>query len=266
MRIFRFWAQLDGDIALKDGRQKARILVGSNISEEDARAEAERRLGWVQAKVLGQVSEAEGYEVDIRETVLELPAGDAAITRNRYGAHVLNAESLPIFDVDEVPTTFWDLFSRRTPEWRLARMQKVLRELATQHVAEGLGFRLYTTAKGFRVIVVGAAMMPREVRAGRLAHALHVDPLYWTLCRKQGCYRARLTPKPHRMKAPTIRVPFPPTPEQAAEIAAWEEGYLARTQHHATCHFVQAFGPTPDHPLVKLHDQRTGAHSDRRLA
>ncbi len=263
MRTYRYWASLEAELPLKEGSQKTRILAGSNASEAEAQQEAQRRLAWVQARIQGHEPPLEAYEVDIRETVLETPAEDAVVTRNRYGAHVLNCATLPILDIDEPPRRLWDLFARKTPAWRQARMEAVLTELAAGEPR--LGFRLYATAKGFRVVVLGADLEPKAPRMARLARRLNVDALYWTLCLKQGCYRARLTPKPSRIGCPTIRVPFPPTPDQAAQVAAWEETYAAHAGRYATCRFLRAFGPEPAHPLVKLHDTRTGAHSERRL-
>ncbi|OQA37475.1 MAG: hypothetical protein BWY56_00921 [Acidobacteria bacterium ADurb.Bin340] len=268
MRTYRFWAEAVEDLEVDGALQRTRVCAGSNHSEADAREEAQRRLAWVRLRIAGEASprrEAE-YEADIREPVLEALSEEAVITRNRYGAQVLNCARLPILDVDHPPARIRDWFSRKTPEWAEARMRSVLGDLLRKPWASPLGFRLYATAQGFRVIVLGQEALPSEPLLPRLVRALHVDPLYWTLCRKQACYRARLTPKPHRIQVPRLRLPFPLPEDRRADLDAWLETYETRSHRFATCRFLAAFGPDPAHPLVALHDQRTGAHSTRTLA
>ena len=266
MRTFRHWVQIEGTLPIEDPQPRVKVVGGSNVSEEDAREEAERRLAWLRRKVMGERQPAETYEAEIREQVLEALSDEAVVTRNRYGAQVLNCSAMPIFDVDDPPSAWWQMFAKRTAVWRLAQMQKALTTLADDHHLDGLGFRLYATAKGFRVILVGKAMAPNHLLARKLARSLHTDPLYWRLCLKQGCYRARLTPKPHRIKVPTLKVPFPPTPESIERVAAWETSIQDRAQAFGVCRFIRSFGHDRPSPLVKQHDERTGAHSARPLA
>lgn len=266
MRTSRHWVQIEGTLPTDDPQPKIRVVAGSNVSEADAREEAERRLAWLCRKVKGERQPTEAYEAEIREQVLETLSDKAVITRNRYGARVLNCEVLPILDVDNPPSAWWQMFYPRTDAWRLAQMKKALTALAERHHQEGLGFRLYATAKGFRVIVVGKDMEPRHAATRRLARSLNTDPLYWRLCLKQGCYRARLTPKPFRIKVPTIKVPFPPTPESIEAVEAWENSIQGRARTFGVCRFISLFGHDATSPVVKQHDEYTGAHSTRPLA
>ncbi len=266
MRTSRHWVQIEGTLPTDDPQSRVKVVAGSNVSEADAREEAERRLIWLRRKVMGERQPPEIYEAEIREQVLETLSDRAVVTRNRYGARVLNCEVLPILDVDNPPSAWWQMFARQTDAWRLAQMQKTLTALAEHHHQDGLGFRLYATAKGFRVVVVGKEIEPRHALARKLAHSLNTDPLYWRLCLKQGCYRARLTPKPFRIKVPTIKVPFPPTPESMETVDAWEASIQDRAQTFGVCRFIRRFGHDATPPLVKQHDERTGAHSTRPLA
>lgn len=268
MRTYRYWAEVVEDLEVGGAPQRTRACAGSNHSEAEAREEALRRIAWVRLRIAGEASprrEAE-YEADIREPVLEALSEEAVITRNRYGAQVLNCARLPILDVDHPPAGIRDWFSRKTPEWAEGRMREILGQLARKPGLGHLGFRLYATAQGFRVIVLGQEALPSESLMPRLVRALHVDPLYWTLCRKQACYRARLTPKPHRIQVPRLRLPFPLPEDRRQDLEAWLETYETRSHPFASCRFLEAFGPDPAHALVALHDQRTGAHSARTLA
>ncbi len=265
MRTSRHWVEIEGSLPT-DTPLSVKVVAGSNVSEADAREEAERRLIWLRRKVMGERQPLEAYEAEIREQVMETLTDEAVVTRNRYGAQILNCSAIPILDVDDPPSAWWQMFARRTDAWRLAQMQKALASLADHYHLDGLGFRLYTTAKGFRVIVVGKEVEPRHVLARKLARSLNTDPLYWRLCLKQGCYRARLTPKPFRIKVPTIKVPFPPTVESIEIVEAWEASIQDRAQAFAVCRFIRCFGHDRTPPLVKHHDERTGAHSARPLA
>lgn len=268
MRTYRHWAEVVEDLEVGGALQRTRVCAGSNHSEAEAQDEARRRLAWVRLRIAGEAPPRReaGYEADIREPVLEALSEEAVITRNRYGAQVLNCARLPILDVDHPPLRFRDWFSRKTPEWAEGRMREALGQLGRKPGLGHLGFRLYATAQGFRVIVLGQEALPSESVMPRLVRALHVDPLYWTLCRKQACYRARLTPKPHRIQVPRLRLPFPLPEDRRPDLEAWLETYETRSHRFATCRFLGAFGPEPAHPLVALHDQRSGAHSTRTLA
>lgn len=268
MRTYRHWAEVVEDLEVGGALQRTRVCAGSNHSEAEAQDEARRRLAWVRLRIAGEAPPRReaGYEADIREPVLEALSEEAVITRNRYGAQVLNCARLPILDVDHPPLRFRDWFSRKTPEWAEGRMREALGQLGRKPGLGHLGFRLYATAQGFRVIVLGQEALPSESVMPRLVRALHVDPLYWTLCRKQASYRARLTPKPHRIQVPRLRLPFPLPEDRRPDLEAWLETYETRSHRFATCRFLGAFGPEPAHPLVALHDQRTGAHSTRTLA
>ncbi|MDP2875416.1 MAG: hypothetical protein Q8O00_04470 [Holophaga sp.] len=266
MRTSLYWIEIEGTLPTEQPNRVIKVAAGSNKSEAEAREEAERRLAWLRAKIQGERDLSETYEAEIREQVLESISHDAVITRNRYGAQVLNCETLPILDVDNPPSAWWQLFARRTEAWRLGQMEKALTSLADRYRLEGLGFRLYATIKGFRVIVVGREMSPNHSLARRLASSLNTDPLYWRLCLKQGCYRARLTPKPFRIKVPTIKVPFPPTPESISAVAAWEASIQDHAQRYSVCRFIRCFGHDRITPLVERHDLQTGAQTGRPLA
>jgi hypothetical protein len=101
--------------------------------------------------------------------------------------------------VDAVPLSLGDtlrgLFGRKvTPEEKLLQR---LRELC--EADESLGARLYRTHHGWRVMLVGAGITPDSDRMHDLFKALHADALYESLCERQQCWRARLTPKPYRV-------------------------------------------------------------------
>jgi hypothetical protein len=117
----------------------------------------------------------------LREPILDelLLDGEQAlvITRNRYGAEVLNTDRLLIADVD-LPET---------------------RERASGGLLRRLGVTVYRTASGLRVFVTGIEEPASSARGGQVLAKLGADPIYRELCRAHGTVRARLTPKPWRL-------------------------------------------------------------------
>ncbi|MBP5226691.1 MAG: hypothetical protein J6336_04840 [Kiritimatiellae bacterium] len=230
------------------------------------------------------------YEQPICEEILRRIDPRNVITRNRYGAEVLNSETVCFLDIDDgadaiqscilgclgaifiLPfLVLGDLFGLggnvpHDGRKLFARLRRLIREPATADLA----FRLYRTAAGYRVIVNGAGLAPDSERFNLLVKRLHVDPLYAILCRKQRCFRARLTPKPHRLRQKQLLYPsaarYPITdPALRAAVDAWLPAYTERCRRYAVCRFLGEVGTPFRNPIVTLHDEATGALSNRPL-
>ena len=102
----------------------------------------------------------------------------------------------------------------------------------------------------------------------KLEKALDVDFRYAELCRAQGCWRARLTPKPERvgLKRPPRGTRFPRAPEAEAPFAAWLDEYRKASDGFAVCKPVATVGRFVEDGIVRLHDQRTRCGSGLPLA
>jgi hypothetical protein len=270
MRIFKFWTRIERPISIGGEPQTVHAYGGSNISVQAAAADAEQRLDAVRRRAAGEpVRDEETYEVDIREEVLARIDERNVVTRNRYGAAVLNSAEVLFIDIDEPRLGFMDLFrSKPTGERKTARIVDQVKQLAMASPAlRGLGVRLYATHKGVRAIVTGRAFDPRAAETAKLLRQFNADGLYSCLCRKQGCFRARLTPKPFRMKCRTRKVVFPRADaEQEAEHRAWVAEYDRVRAKFATCRLLCAIGHDVRDPIVDWHDRETGATSGLKLA
>ncbi len=266
MKTFKYWAKFEGFLLVDGVERKAAFLGGSNISEEDARNSAVRKYESVQNRINGNKNEFESYEVEIKEEQIEEINESAVITRNRYGAHVLNTENQMILDIDEPPVSIFDLFARKSAEWKLRRLKKVTEKLYISLNKPLLGFRIYQTCKGFRVIVTGEPILPKENLAHIISQKLNADPLYWHLCKKQNCYRARLTPKPYRIKYKTIKIKVPADAQRKEEIASWERGYWEKSKNYSVCRYIGTVGSDNPNDLILLHDKYTRANDSRKLA
>jgi hypothetical protein len=125
---------------------------------------------------------------------------------------------------------------------------------------------MYETYQGARVIVTGRDFDPRSAETKRIMDEFHCDPLYITLCIKQGCYRARLTPKPYRMNMRRYKVEFPREGDDP-EFQNWLADYERESRHYCVCKFIEQLGPR--HVVsdaVHIHDEITGANFRQPLA
>lgn len=258
MQIPRYWTRVDVDLDIDGSPQPSQFLGSSNISEADAKAVALDRASKAQERIRrNDGRRAEEYEVSIREEIVKELSPDAIVTRNRYGAEVLNCARLVMIDVDRpVEQGFWaSLFLRdkRTPK---QLMLYRIRSVASTHSDRSLGFRIYETHNGYRVLVTGRPMTPIDHIVSRLFKGMNCDPLYAHLCRRQDCFRARLTPKPSRMHLKAVRLRFPYDPETQEALNDWLPVYKARSRDFSVCYLIDVIGSTYVSDVVRYHDER----------
>jgi hypothetical protein len=225
----------------------------------------------------------------VQEEILEqLPFG--VITRNRLGCEILNVERVMFMDWDidakaHLKTQAQGWFTRfrhalagpSRAELEAARREckqiryRLLRDQFKD--LRMLSARLYETHNGFRAIITSSLFDPADEVAQALMREFACDPLYTRLCRVQGTFRARLTPKYWRLDLshPFLephRSGFTPQAQ-----AGWLEHYMQASQNRAVCRFVAQFGYDPTDPtdptiqeVIALHDSRTRASQALELA
>ncbi|MBK9207777.1 MAG: hypothetical protein IPL71_05540 [Anaerolineales bacterium] len=265
MKLYKFWATHKQKISIHGETVEVRCYGGSNLSPEDAAQNAAQKMGLIERKINGEHGVFEDYEVEIREEILEEIHSNAVITRNRYGARVLNVSNLLILDIDKPKTSFIGLFSKKDPQQDKAKIFEMVRKLASSSKYSGLGFRVYETFQGARVIVSGRDFDPRDSDTTKLMNEFNCDSLYTTLCVKQDCFRARLTPKPSRIKMRKQKVNFPR--ETDPQVEQWIEAYEKESHNFSVCKFIEQIGANATgSDLIRLHDELTKAHTNLRLA
>ena len=225
-----------------------------------------------------------GYypRVPLREPILDEVVLDGeqalVVTRNRYGAEVLNTDRLLIADVDlpglAEPTAgglLRRLFRRPVagtgaPAEPPAVVERLAAIGAWARANPGLGVVVYRTASGLRVFVTGVEEPASSARGSQILAELDADPIYRELCRAHGTFRARLTPKPWRLpglRAPLGRYPY------TDDFRQWLDRYETAARSYAVCRLLGAHGPglsTVDEQILRLHDERTGARLPLPLA
>lgn len=279
MRIPRYWVreqrELCGMQCRLRGFSDESMTAAQAMLEEHARVMQEffsapvtpESLERMRGSVAALAGAGQGeYAADLLEPVCRELDGRNIITRNRYGALVLNSTEICFVDVDDPPAGFMDSLLGLVglgagPE------QLMLRALHKLHADyPELGMRLYETAAGWRVVLTGQRLAPGNALQRALFTRLHADELYTRLCAAQQCWRARLTPKPARLG---MAQKYPGQFSSAAatpQAEAWVQDYLQRCAGRAVCRLVDVLGPQQESAALSLHDELTGAASRCALA
>lgn len=276
MKFYKYWARGESTVRLARREFKLHAYGGSNEGLEAALRRA-NEIATRSANAIEQNSSAGPYgyaDRALREEIIEelSEANDlsAVITRNSYGALILNTNRVMFVDVDyPVPSvrglfrTLWDsLRGKPAPpptnrdKQMLARFDQVVLSRPE------LGIRIYRTAGGYRLLVTSHTYDPVSNEALDLLSAFGSDPLYVKLCKVQECFRARLSAKPWRcgLTVPPTKFPWV-TPDHEARFRKWEEQYHATANQYATCELVGCLG-TPGvsrdvQPTLETHDRLT---------
>lgn len=263
MRIPRYWSRATHS----DGGSNPVTALGWSF---ESQAEADRAAKERAAKAFANRRDREmrsypyGERLLCEEIVKELDGG--AITRNRYGALVLNTAQLFFADIDTPDVRPRGLIDsvRSLFGGRAAREQEA-RDQTRKRVEEWLSrrqiqaFRLYRTAAGLRLMLLDRAYAPDDSTTVRILEELGSDERYRLLTRSQQCFRARLTPKPWRCgcrRPPTV---YPwSCRELETKQRDWEREYGARCADYGVCELLNSAGEADDVELtrlVRLHDQ-----------
>ena len=290
MRIPKFWAVAEGSGTGPRGERLFRRVWGWSMSSAaEALAVAQDRLRSALADIRREARVGGYYpRAPLREPILDEHLVDGeqafAVTRNRYGAEVLNTDRMVIADVD-MPGLEWvraggallrRLFRRGpAPEGPPAEPSSVVRRLdrlaAWAAANPDLGVIVYRTASGLRIFVTGVDEPTSSARGEQILVELDTDPVYRELCRAHGTFRARLTPKPWRLpglKAPRDRWPFADSSSEV-RFQRWLADYEVAARDYAVCRRLATHGPTPstlEAQIIELHDVRVRVSAPLPLA
>ncbi|MDD1780341.1 hypothetical protein LRP49_03915 [Enterovibrio sp. ZSDZ35] len=271
MKFAKFWAKEEFSVE-EDlfGCERASVWGASNESEGDARQNAELRKKQLLSFADNGFTDKEEYEYFngyIREDIIEeISAADGSvlgvITRNRYGALVLNTERAVFGDIDIPPVKvkrgFLSWFGKKAEPkdtaYYLARIE------AYQKSNPAVSFRVYKTHSGIRFILTNQSYSPSDTSLLDMFKALNVDPLYIQLCKRQQCFRARLSPKPWRigLLRPASYYPFETLDDERAS-RDWVREYDATSKAYSVVEHIGSFGDAhvleEVQKLIDIHDK-----------
>lgn len=152
--------------------------------------------------------------------------------------------------------------------WRKSPEERALANIRRVSMAHPqLNLQVYRTPMGYRVLVLNEAFDPTSERALKLLSEFNSDPRYIAMCRNQRCFRARVSPKPWRMKLDRMKPKsgvWPIRQDRMAERQAWVERYQQKAGDFAACHYLMQLGAdtrTDQAERVQaLHDDYSQAH------
>ena len=305
MKLARFWTRQPGEATDRSGQRVRVTSRGWSNESPDAAAVVAREIA---RKVAERVAAGEpkarqyGYgdrplpEPVIQELRDESGSASAVITRNVYGALVMNARDLMFVDIDregsaapaagpdivqdvakELISGLSSLFGKTKPAGPPMPVQQpltadpVVTEIHRVAERNNLALRIYKTAAGYRALIFNMRFDPASSQSEALLREFGSDALYMRLCKMQESFRARLTPKPWRMgmSQPPVSFPFEGSNDEA-RFYEWVAKYTASSAGYATCRFIGGFGAGSIEAgfpaLIAYHDQETKATSGLRLA
>lgn len=279
MNIPKIWVKAAREVRGKRGPMQ---LAAWGWSAND-RGEAQRLASEKLERMVRRVGQAEELSRDyaygtrpMREEIIqELQTRGSEIagivTRNSYGALVLNTSQVMFVDIDLPAEGFAQrlgrLFGRKesVEAETLERVKTGLREISTAV------FRIYRTAAGFRLMATDRLFQPGSSESETIMKAVSADPAFVRLCRIQESFRARLTPKPWRcgLSLPPGRHPRDDGFDRE-KFAAWLAQYERNIMNKSTCRLLEEVGSGWVHeqvePILKLHDETTKASTSLALA
>lgn len=325
MIVPRYWAEAKGRTRAEGRQVTVRRFGWSDVSEEEARANAEdrarealerARAGEKVARREPKVAYNGADGVPIREEIVSTH-GEAVVTRNSYGALCLNTADVLFADVDFGDEAGCGIslgvlgvvqVVALGVGWRMGNqgiglalvvaglilavpLSALVRALwlglkggeeqaARRRVERFLGdhpdwhARLYRTPAGFRVLAMHQTFDPRSDEVEECFKALGTDRVYARMCKRQRCFRARVSPKPWRVGIDEHLRPrpgvWPISPERMPERRRWVENYEQIASDYAACRFVEAMGSgqvdNRARAVQELHDQLSGAASGLPIA
>jgi hypothetical protein len=278
MKIYRYWVKSEGTLQVSGSLQKCVVFGSSNLSHEDAVSNAKEKIALIQSRINHSTRKDENYEVSIREEFLEEIIPGNIVTRNRYGAEVLNSETVLFADIDladlpkrKNPGVLMRLFGAKeeSPADFQERIQNLIFGMIRQEWTENGTVRVYRTHSGFRMLFAGFNIDAGSVECTRLLKSVRSDWLYTSLCSRQRCCRARLTPKPSRIAMKGRRFKYPYEESESAENGIWLNEYTQKSQNYAVCKLLRTFGKSPseaDQKVINYHDLRCRAEEKLPLA
>jgi hypothetical protein len=292
MNLAKFWTRQSAEATRADGEAIRVVARGwSNESLEAAARVARENARGVAQRLASDPSERKQYgygdrplpEPVLREFRDTTETPNAVITRNDYGALVMNARDLMFVDIDRqnvqqvgeiaqnLMSSVLSLFTKPAaqPAPPAAPSDAVVDGIQKVAARNGLAVRVYKTAAGYRALVVNAGFDAASARSEEVLREFGADPLYVRLCKMQQSFRARLTPKPWRchMGTPPVSFPFE-TAEAEARLTLWVREYTGKIGGYATCKFLASSGAPHEafSELIAYHDQETKATSGLPLA
>lgn len=269
MKFAKYWSEASVPADEKIfGASTLSTWGASNESQQQAGINAMERaskLKQIISRGFYALREYEYWNGYIREEVIdEIKSSDGrllgVLTRNNYGAIVLNAESVFFGDIDVSKETLFSkllqLFGKpkKDKAYHIANIEQFQKQNNQYTI------KVYETFAGLRVVIVNRIFEQDYAAVNSIFASLGADPLYVTLCKVQSCYRARLTPKPWRIGVDRPLFRFPRLEQYELDgFSEWLTDYDLAAKTYRTVKMAAVFGSDSVHPdvarILEVHDQ-----------
>jgi len=185
----------------------------------------------------------------------------------------------PFILVGILLTTVIERFRRSAHRAELAKRGGV-GEIAMQRIRDFIAanpswnLRIYQTPAGLRLLATHQLFNPTSPEVHLAFEQLGTDPMFARMCRRQNCFRARVSPKYWRIGIKEHLKPrpgvWPVARDRMPAREAWITRYESASQGFASCKFLEAIGSgivSPDViPVQHWHDELSRAGSGLPLA
>jgi hypothetical protein len=208
MKTARYWTRASGEAVNSQG---GRIRITARGWSDDSFDSARRRAGEVARRVAQRIAvqPGEGHRYPYGDRPLPEPilsefsdseGRSAVITRNSYGAMVMNTEQMMFVDIDRDDSTvvpaspvaglkslFSSLFGKPA-ESPVKVVDPVVEAIGNVAERRRLSGRVYRTAGGYRVLITNRRFPVKSPETEALLNEFRADPLYVRLCRLQESF------------------------------------------------------------------------------
>lgn len=276
MKIPKYWAKKTIQVHSHPSINETSCWGYSLESMRDAEKMAEEKAMNAAEKLSaqGMLDKYLYSDRPMREEIIEETGDSHIITRNSYGALVLNSSGVMFVDIDE----------KKHGQGFIEKLLSIIGLKKAVPVSDinfkidsllsenpGWGLRLYETFKGYRIIVTHDLFDPTDKNITSRLEKIGADSLYLKLCKAQECFRARLSPKPWR-----IGMGLPPGkyPRESHNhenfLCSWLPQYDKLSAGFSICRFIGEFGVKNMHreveKIVMMHDEMCKVNSGLPLA
>lgn len=252
MRIPKYWAKKSLQVSNHPVIQKISCWGYSEQSQSEAEKMAEERASKACDRLTqGLMPDRYLYsDRPMREEIVEEKniaenGISYVITRNSYGALVLNSSGVMFVDIDQENTP--GLIDRLLVMIGMKKLEKHGKIFSSVNSwlsdNPSWGIRLYETFKGYRMIITHDTFDPTDRISLSRLEKMGADRLYIKLCTAQECFRARLTPKPWRMGLPVPPGQFPRVNQEDIDsFRNWLAEYERLSSGYSACRLIGHFG------------------------
>lgn len=132
----------------------------------------------------------------------------------------------------------------------------------------GWSLRVYRTPLGIRTIATHQLFSPKDPMVDICFKEIAADPRYATMCQRQDCFRARVSPKPWRigMERRIGGGVWPIAEHLIQNRIHWVNDYEKISQAFASCAFIESIGSgamiREVREVVELHDRLCKSNSN----